>query len=283
MAFRLGIFGVLIAALIGVMVFAYSILNQPKHVQQQVVQPGAPAPAQVVEAPPPTEQILTASAALIAGSLIQPANLSSTSIPNTAMVPGELVDTSQNRSMLVGAMLRVPLNPGAPVLDNEVIHPGDHGFLAAVLPPGMRAVTIAVDDLTGANGLIWPGDNVDVLMTQNLAGAPDEKSMTAVVVLSDIRVIATGAMLVKDPSTGAGGGSVGTVTLQVTPDQASRCIIATNLGKLSLIVHSAQGSQKADQAQAIPGPVYTGDVSQAPAALSTVNVISTGADGEFKF
>ena len=283
MAFRLGIFGVLIAALIGVMVFAYSILNQPKHVQQQVVQPGAPAPAQVVEATPPTEQILTASAALIAGSLIQPANLSSTSIPNTAMVPGELVDTSQNRSMLVGAMLRVPLNPGAPVLDNEVIHPGDHGFLAAVLPPGMRAVTIAVDDLTGANGLIWPGDNVDVLMTQNLAGAPDEKSMTAVVVLSDIRVIATGAMLVKDPSTGAGGGSVGTVTLQVTPDQASRCIIATNLGKLSLIVHSAQGSQKADQAQAIPGPVYTGDVSQAPAALSTVNVISTGADGEFKF
>jgi len=266
-----------------VMVFAYSILNQPKHVQQQVVQPGAPAPAQVVEAPPPTEQILTASAALIAGSLIQPANLSSTSIPNTAMVPGELVDTSQNRSMLVGAMLRVPLNPGAPVLDNEVIHPGDHGFLAAVLPPGMRAVTIAVDDLTGANGLIWPGDNVDVLMTQNLAGAPDQKSMTAVVVLSDIRVIATGATLVKDPSTGAGGGSVGTVTLQVTPDQASRCIIATNLGKLSLIVHSAQGSQKADQAQAIPGPVYTGDVSQAPAALSTVNVISTGADGEFKF
>ena len=283
MAFRLGIFGVLIAALIGVMVFAYSILNQPKHVQQQVVQPGAPAPAQVVEAPPPTEQILTASAALIAGSLIQPANLSSTSIPNTAMVPGELVDTSQNRSMLVGAMLRVPLNPGAPVLDNEVIHPGDHGFLAAVLPPGMRAVTIAVDDLTGANGLIWPGDNVDVLMTQNLAGAPDEKSMTAVVVLSDIRVIATGATLVKDPSTGAGGGSVGTVTLQVTPDQASRCIMGENLGKLSLIVHSAQGTKQADAAQPIPQPVYTGDVSQAPAALSSVNVISTGADGEFKF
>jgi pilus assembly protein CpaB len=161
-------------------------------------------------------------------------------------------------------------------------HPGDHGFLAAVLPPGMRAVTIAVDNLTGANGLIWPGDNVDVLMTQTLAGAPDAKSMTATVVLSAIRVIATGAVLVKDSSAGPGGGSVGTVTLEVTPEQASRCIIATNLGRLSLIVHSAQGVEDKDPSPP-PGPVFSGDVSQATSSVSTVNVITSGGDGEFKF
>jgi pilus assembly protein CpaB len=281
MAFRLGIFGVLIAALIGVMVFAYSILNPVRHAQQ----PGAPAQAQqqVVEAPPPTEQILTAALALPGGSLIQPPNLASTTIVASALVPGELVDTAANRSALVGSMLRVPMPAGEPMMDNEVIHPGDHGFLAAVLPPGMRAVTVAVDDITGANGLIWPGDKVDVLMTQTLAGAPDDESMTAVVVLSDIRVIATGATLVKDPSAGPGGGSVGTVTLQVTPEQASRCIIATNLGRLSMIVHSAQGTPKDDAKIPPPAPVYTGDVSQAPTALSTVTVISAGGDGEFKF
>jgi pilus assembly protein CpaB len=275
MAFRLGIFGVLIAALIGVMVFAYSILNPPKHAEV----PGAP-PAAL--APPPTEQILTAAVTLPGGSLLQPANITSTTIDATAQVPGDLVDTSANRSELTGSMLRVQLPAGTPIMDNEVIHPGDHGFLAAVLPPGMRAVTIAVDNLTGANGLIWPGDNVDVLMTQTLAGAPDAKSMTATVVLSAIRVIATGAVLVKDSSAGPGGGSVGTVTLEVTPEQASRCIIATNLGRLSLIVHSAQGVEDKDPSPP-PGPVFSGDVSQATSSVSTVNVITSGGDGEFKF
>jgi pilus assembly protein CpaB len=280
MIFRLGIFGVLIAALIGVMVFAYSILNQPKHVVQAnapVAQVAAPPP------PPPSVQILTAAVALPGGALIQPGNVGSTSVLTSAQTSGELVDTAQNRSSLVGAMLRVPLTPGAPILDNQVIHPGDHGFLAAVLPPGMRAITIAVDNLTGQSGMIWPGDNVDLLMTQTLTGAPDAKSMTAAVVLSDIRVIATGSTLVKDASTGAGGGSVGTVTLEVTPEQASRCVIAANLGKLTLIVHSAQGTPKDDKNTPPPAPVYTGDVSQDPQALTTVNVITAGGSKGFKF
>jgi pilus assembly protein CpaB len=280
MAFRFGIFGVLVAALIGVMVFAYSILNPTKHGAQ------ANAPA----APPPTEQILTAGAALPAGSLLQPANISSTTILVTAQVQGELVDNAANRAALIGSMVRVPLGVGTPIMDNQVIHPGDHGFLAAVLSPGMRAVTVSVDTVTGANGLIWPGDNVDVLLTQDIGGAPTSKSIAAEVVLSNVRVIATGATLVKDASQGAGGGSLGTVTLEVTPDEASRCLVASNLGRLSLIVHSAQGVQKADSKQPVPGPIFSGDVSPAMAAsvpaqaqVTTVTVISSGGDGEFKF
>jgi pilus assembly protein CpaB len=282
MAFRLGIFGVLIAALIGVMVFAYSILNPPKH----AAQPGAP----VVQ--PTTEQVITAAGPLTGGSLLQPGNISSTTIGVDSQVPGELVDTPTNRAALIGSMVRVPLGSGAPIMDNDVIHPGDHGFLAAVLSPGMRAVTVAVDTVTGANGLIWPGDSVDVLLTQNIGGAPLDKSIAAEVVLSDVRVIATGATLVKDASGGPGGGSLGTVTLEVTPDEASRCLVASNLGRLSLIVHSAQGvQQKAGQPQLPPPPpVFSGDVSPAMAAsipdqsqVTTVNVISSGGDGEFKF
>ncbi len=282
MAFRLGIFGVLIAALIGVMVFAYSILNPGKH------GPEANAPT----AAPVTEQVLTASAALPGGSLLQPGNISSTTIPVASEVPGELVDNAPNRAALVGSMVRVPLGAGTPILDTAVIRPGDHGFLAAVLAPGMRAVTVAVDTVTGANGLIWPGDSVDVLLTQTIQGAPDDKGFAAEVVLSDVRVIATGSEVVKDASEGAGGaGNGGTVTLEVTQDEASRCLVATNLGKLSLIVHSAQGVQKAeDPPPPLPAPVFSGDVSPAMSAavpaqtqVTTVNVISSGGDGEFKF
>ncbi len=282
MVFRLGIFGVLIAALVAVMVFAYLILNPAK----------PPPQAAAVSAPPPTEQILVAAVALPGGSLLQPANITSDTILASSQLPGELVDTPANRGALTGSMVRIPLTAGSPIMDNQVIHPGDHGFLAAVLAPGMRAVTVAVDTVTGANGLIWPGDNVDVLLTQNIGGAPYSKSIAAEVVLANVRVIATGATLVKDASAGAGGGSLGTVTLEVTPEQASRCVVATNLGKLSLIVHSAQGvQQKAGGAdQPMPAPVWAGDVSPALAnsepmqsQVTTVNVISAGGDGEFKF
>jgi pilus assembly protein CpaB len=267
MVFRLGIFGVLVAALIAVLIFAFSILNQSK--QQAVA---------VAPAAPQTEQVLVAATQLQGGRLLQPSDIAAGAVPLNAVPPGILVDTPANRAGLVGAMVRVSTTPGAPILNSSVIHPGDHGFLAAVLSPGMRAVTVAVDAVTGANGLIWPGDNVDVLLTQTIAGAPEDKSIAAEVVLSDVRVIATGAELIKDASNGPNGGPPAqTVTLEVTPDQASRCLVATNLGRLSLIVHSAQTNPKgAVAANAMPQPVWSGDVSPALANTHpTMPVVST--------
>ncbi len=280
MVFRLGIFGVLIAALIAVMVFAYSLLNQSKRQAEQAV----PVPQ--------TEQVLIAAQPLPAGSLLQPAQIASTAIAITGAPSDVLVDTPQNRGGLTGSMVRTALAQGAPILASQVIHPGDHGFLAAVLAPGMRAVTVAVDNVTGANGLIWPGDNVDVLLTQTVSGVSDAKSIAAEVVLSNVRVIASGAQVVKDASTAQTNNSVQTVTLEVTPEQASRCLVAINLGKLSLIVHSAETVPGgATQAQSAPQqPIWAGDVSPALTAtqpqmpaVSTVNVISSGSTGEFKF
>ena len=279
MVFRLGIFGVLIAALIAVMVFAYSLLNQSK-----------PAP-QAVQVPQ-TEQVLVAAQALQAGSLLQPSQIGAAAVAINGAPPGALVDTPQNRSSLTGSMVRTALEQGAPILNDQIIHPGDHGFLAAVLAPGMRAVTVAVDNVTGANGLIWPGDNVDVLLTQSISGAPDSKSIAAEVVLNNVRVIASGAQVIKDVSAGTSNGPPAqTVTLEVTPEQASRCLVATSLGKLSLIVHSAEKAPSGTLQVSPPQqPVWAGDVSPALAdtqpqmpTVSTVTVISSGATGEFKF
>jgi pilus assembly protein CpaB len=266
MIFRLGIFGVLFVALIAVLIFAFSLLNQPK------------APPAVAAAPA-TQQILVAATQLGAGALLQPTDVTAAPVPSDNIPVGASPDTPENRSLLVGSMVRTAMGPGTPILDSAIIHPGDHGFLAAVLAPGMRAVTVGVDAISGADGLIWPGDSVDVLLTQNISGAPDDKSIAAEVVLSDVRVIATGAELVKDASSGPGGGPPAqTVTLEVTPDQASRCLVATNLGKLSLIVHSSQmvaGTLPSEQA--IPQPVWSGDVSPALAnthpSLPTVSTV----------
>ncbi|GLR65901.1 Flp pilus assembly protein CpaB [Acidocella aquatica] len=251
MIFRLGVFGVLVVALIAVALFGFSILKQSK--QQQVV------------APPATEQILVAAVQLQGGSLLQPADISAGAVAAGTSPLGAEQDTPQNRAALTGAMIRTSLAPGSPILDSEVIRPGDHGFLAAVLMPGMRAVTVGVDNISGANGLIWPGDNVDVLLTQSISGAPSDKSIAAEVVLSDVRVIATGAELVKTAENAPNGGPPAqTVTLEVTQDQAARILVATNLGKLSLIVHSSQARAGAVQLNAQPAqPVWAGDVSPA--------------------
>jgi pilus assembly protein CpaB len=255
MVFRLAIFGLLIVGLIAVSWFGISLLDQPK--PQPVV---AAAPA-----PPPTTQILVAADPVGAGALLQPTDVTSAPVPVGAVPVGASLDTPDNRSALIGSMIRVSVGAGAPILDSQVIHPGDHGFLAAVLAPGMRAVTVAVDNVTGANGLIWPGDNVDVLLTQTIAGAPGSKSIAAEVVLNDVRVIATGAELIKNAAAGpAGGPPAQTVTLEVTPNQASRCLVATNLGRLSLIVHSSENvAGETPGNEPVAQPVWAGDVSPA--------------------
>ncbi len=283
MVFRLGIFGVLVAALVAVLVFAYSLVGHPK-----------PPPVAAAPPPPPSEQILVAAKPLQAGVLLQPVDINTIHVLVSAAPAGAIVDSPANRASLMGALVRTQIAAGMPLRDDWLIHPGDHGFLAAVLAPGMRAVTVAVSAVTSSNGLIWPGDTVDVLLTQTIAGAPYARSIAAETVLSDVRVIATGAELAKNPAAGpSGGGATSTVTLEVTPEQAARCIVASHLGTLTLIVHSAQGAATKTKGKAPPAPlkpVWAGDVSPAyanakPASpqVSTVNVISSGGSGEFKF
>jgi pilus assembly protein CpaB len=267
MVFRLGIFITFIVAVLVVCLIAYQTLNQSR--------PQAAAPAATA--------ILVASVPLAGGVLLHPTDIVAAAVP-TANVPADAsIDTPANRSALIGSMVRSSIAAGAPILTSEVIHPGDHGFLAAVLAPGMRAVTIAVDNVTDENGLIWPGDYVDVLLTQSLGAAGSSKSIVSEDVLDDVRVIATGQELIKTAQSGPATAPDQTVTLEVTPDEASRVLVATNLGKLSLIVHSAQRSQ-ADTNE-MTQPVFSGDVSPvmnktgASPVISTVHVFEGTPDG----
>jgi pilus assembly protein CpaB len=289
MVLRLALFLVLVVALISVSFFGYEILEQSR---QPPVAAGQPAPQ--------TEQVLVASGLLQAGALLQPGDITSAAV-NTATVPdGASLDTPANRSGLIGSMIRSSISPGAPILADAVIHPGDHGFLAAVLAPGMRATTVGVDAVSGAAGLIWPGDHVDVLLTQTLddPSVPLGQRIAAELVLQDVRVIATGQQLVQGQVTANGQAApppATTVTLEVTPDEAERCAVATRLGPLSLVVHSSSASpvtdQTAAQLAASNQPVWADEVSPAlsnthsgPGVVSIVHVFSGDSGSQdYKF
>ena len=187
----------------------------------------------------PRTSVLTAAHLVRAGSLLRPEDIAAVEVPTANVPPGSRVDTPSARSELFGAMVRHTLLAEQQIMPADVMRPGDHGFLAAVLEPGMRAVTVAVDAVSGTAGLIWPGDHVDMILTQSLdePGIGSSHRISAETVLSDVRVIAIDQQILQ----GATGGQVQparTVTLEVPPADAEKVSVAERLGHLSLTIRS---------------------------------------------
>ncbi len=249
-----------------------------------------PSHPPVASVPMPRVMVVTAAHPLRAGMLIKPDDISSRQVSVTTPPPGTISDTPAGRMDLIGAMVRHPVAMGSEVLDSDVLRPGDHGFLAAVLKPGMFAVTVAVDAVSGSAGLIWPGDTVDLILTQQIQAAnlPPGRRVAAETVLQNVRVIAIDQQL-------AGGLQPGkkqeqtnrTVTLEVSAKQAEQVAVAERIGRLSLVVRSSKPGPR----QPVPrGPTWAGDVSPAlnanvpPSNSRVVRVFpGTGGSQEFRF
>lgn len=248
-------------------------------------------------ASPQKRSVLVPSRDLRAGTLLKAEDLAATELPASVAAQNRtaITDSAENRRGLAGGMLRRSLATGDMLQPGDVMRPGDHGFLAAVLQPGMRAVSVGVDSVTGTAGLIWPGDHVDLILTQGIEDAtlPAGRRVVAETVLQDTLVIAIDQQLVQGAVPGAAEAQTPrTVTLQVSGEQAERVQVAARIGKLSLAVRSAE--QAAGWLPFLPvrmpPPVWAGDVSRAltsaPPPPPPVNLLRVyqGADGkEFHF
>jgi pilus assembly protein CpaB len=113
--------------------------------------------------------------------------------------PKELVDKAYflkgtpgvNAADLIGTVVRNEISAGQPISQGSLIKPGDRGFLAAALGPGMRAVTVAVGTISGVAGFVFPGDRVDLILTQEVAGADGALPLkVAETILRNVRVLA---------------------------------------------------------------------------------------------
>ena len=113
--------------------------------------------------------MLVAAHALRAGSLIKPEDFAAQdTVARRYPARRQPGHPAKPRQPDRRAWSAASLGEGQPILPADVVHPGDHGFLAAVLAPDMRAVTVAVDAVSGTAGLIWPGDRVDLILTQSM-------------------------------------------------------------------------------------------------------------------
>jgi pilus assembly protein CpaB len=141
---------------------------------------------------------------------------------------------------LIGTVVRNPITAGQPLTKGNLVGPNDRGFLAAALGPGMRAITVSVSNTTGVAGFIFPGDRVDMMLTQDVAGGGDGPSLKVTeTVIRNLRVLATDQ---RTDSKNEEGKTVvktfNTVTLEVTPRIAEKIAVAHSLGSLSLSLRS---------------------------------------------
>jgi pilus assembly protein CpaB len=235
-----------------------------------------PAPTTAADAPPPAPiqvQIIAASRAVRAGALLGSEDLGTKDVLSSEIPAGAQRDSAEARAALRGGMVRHSLEPGQPVLQNDVLNPGDRGFLAAVLTPDMRAVSVGVDAVSGTAGLIWPGDRVDLILTQSIEdqNQPRDRRVASETVLQDLRVIAVDQHLVQGAEAPNGNSATAnnrTITLEASPEEAERITVAAKLGRLALAARPALGSDRPATVRQSSGQiVWGGDVSPALQAL----------------
>lgn len=198
---------------------------------------------QTVAAPAPKEEmheVLVADTNLPAGTFVKPQHLRWQRWPTDDVPDSYVLKGVRSDEEMIGAVVRKRIAVGEPIIDGAVVKPGDRGFLAAVLEPGMRAVSVPLTPTSSNSGLIFPGDRVDLILTQSLVTNEGEGSIRRVseTVLSNIRIIAMGVETRDDPRQGEANEKAKTATFEVTPRQAEEVALLTELGKLSLSLRS---------------------------------------------
>jgi pilus assembly protein CpaB len=203
-----------------------------------------------VAAPAPQEkhEVLVADLDLPAGSFVKPQHLRWQRWPTDDVPATYVLRGARTQDEMIGAVVRSRIATGEPITDGAVVKPGDRGFLAAVLNPGMRAVSVPITPTSANSGLIFPGDRIDLILTQTLLPTEGEGAARRVseTVLKNIRIIAMGVETGDNAGAGKNNEKAKTATFEVTPAQAETVALLTELGKLSLSLRSLAADGEAE-------------------------------------
>ena len=218
---------------------------------------GAPeaAASQVATGP----KILVARKALPVGTIIDQESLTFQPWPKELVQNAYYQEGSPEADMtrLIGTVVRNPVTAGQPVTQGALVGPNDRGFLAAALGPGMRAVTVPVSTTNGVAGFVFPGDRIDMVLTQEVAGGGDGPALkVSETIVRNLRVLATDQRVdSKDEEGKTVVKTFSMVTLEATPRIAEKLTVAQSLGTLSLSLRSL-----ADNTAELERAVASGEV-----------------------
>jgi pilus assembly protein CpaB len=210
-----------LAAFFGVM----SLVNQPTKVVREEVTTN-------------TTQVLVAKNDIPLGQITGPENFRWQDWPQSAVSASYVQRSAKPNAIkdLAGSVARAPMLPGEPITAQKLVRAGEGGVLAAILPPGMRAISTRIKEETGVGRLILPNDHVDVILTQRRRGRSGSDEYVSDTLFRNVRVLAIGQLIeARDGKKLAEGN---TATLELTPRQSELLALANSVGEISLALRS---------------------------------------------
>jgi pilus assembly protein CpaB len=204
-------------------------------------------------------KVLVAKKALQVGTIIDADSFAYQPWPKELMQSAYYVEGSADGDpgKLMGTVVRYQITAGQPVTRGSLVGPQDRGFLAAALTAGMRAVTVPVNASAGVAGFVFPGDHVDIVLTQVVSGGGDGPPLkVSETIVRNVRVLATDQRFSnKDDDGKTVIKTFANVTMEVTPRIAEKIAVAQSVGTLSLSLRSI-----ADNGADLERAVAAGDV-----------------------
>ncbi|RXR26519.1 Flp pilus assembly protein CpaB [Sphingobium fluviale] len=250
----------------------------------------APAPQATASAVPQQAldgpQVLVAKRALPVGTIIDAESFRFQPWPKDLVEEPYYLQGKADPQSLQGAVVRNAITAGQPATRGALIMPGERGFLAAALGPGMRAVTVPVSMQSSVAGFIFPGDRVDVLVTQTVNGEDANNPLRVTeTIVRNLRVLATDQRTNALDETGKPDvRTFSNVTLEVTPRIAEKIAVSQTMGQISLTLRAL-----ADTKQDLDAAIANGNValpnSNDPAAekRALTTIASRPEDGRFGY
>ena len=225
---RLVILGIALVAG-GAAAFLVSSGNEPQQVQ---------APAPVVQFP--TVDVLIAKADINMGSAVNAQDFQWQQWPAATTGGSYILKKNKPNAIdeLSGSIARAPFTAGEPIREAKLIKANGSGYMAAILPSGMRAISTEISPETGAGGFILPNDRVDVILSrrEKSADAKGTENTTSETILTNIRVLAIDQTVEEKNGQRVVVGK--TTTLELTPRQAETLALSRQTGTLSLALRS---------------------------------------------
>jgi len=206
---------------------------------------------------PPGEEVVVAAEDMQVGTKIEDKDIRLVRFPSADLPAGVF----HMRTKVVGRGVVLPIARGEFVLTNKLAGENAGSGLPSLIPPGMRAVSVRVNDTTSVSGFVLPGTRVDVLLTGNPQGSNEPQTTT---VLENVAVIATGTRMERNSAGDAQSAPV--VTLLLSPDDAQRLTLATSQGHIQLALRNPLDTKQEDIAAVRATSLYKNGVEPTPVA-----------------
>lgn len=226
---RAQIIGISVAGVTGLLAFVLmnGLMNKKASVKE-------------VKVPVSATEVLVAKADIGLGQIAGEGDFKWQAWPSEAATSGYITRSADANAptQMSGAIARAPIMAGEPITSAKMIKAGHGGVLAAILPQGMRAISVKIKEETAVGRLILPNDRVDVILIRRMKTRSGAEEFVSDTVFRNVRVLAIGQQIEIKEGKKSAEGAPNTATLELTSRQAEMLALADSMGEISLSLRS---------------------------------------------